>query len=88
MSLQNGFFSGSIPGYPTNTLVQFYVQAVAANGRSVTALNELAFLAYARGDREGAVALLRRALAIRPDDADIRANYDRIVRERGSGVKH
>ncbi|HEY6008557.1 MAG TPA: tetratricopeptide repeat protein, partial [Geobacteraceae bacterium] len=51
---------------------------LAADGRSVTALNELAFLAYARGDREGAQAWLRRALDIRPDDPDVRANYERI----------
>jgi tetratricopeptide (TPR) repeat protein len=55
---------------------------LAENRRSVAALNELAFLAYARGDRDAALDLLRRALAIRPDDRDVRANYERITGTR------
>jgi tetratricopeptide repeat protein len=54
------------------------------NGKNLAALNELAFLAYQRGDLQGAAAYLRRALAIKPDDRDIRANYERIVGTGGA----
>ncbi|HEY6839392.1 MAG TPA: tetratricopeptide repeat protein, partial [Geobacteraceae bacterium] len=58
---------------------------LAEHKTNISALNELAFLAYGRGDLARAEAYLRRALAIRPQDADIRANYERIVGARGGG---
>ena len=48
--------------------------------RNVTALNELAFLAYRRGDLRQAEAWLRQALEQEPDNADARANLERVRR--------
>jgi hypothetical protein len=49
------------------------------DGKNADALNELAFFAVQRGDVKGAELLLRRALDIKPDDPNIRANYERVV---------
>lgn len=46
---------------------------------NVTALNELAFLAFGRGDLRRAESLLQRALDADPGNADIRANYARVL---------
>jgi hypothetical protein len=44
------------------------------------ALNELAFLAYGRGDLQEAASLLEKALALDPDNRELRGNYERIQR--------
>lgn len=46
--------------------------------KNVTALNELAFLAFRSGDPVGAESLLRRALELAPDDQRTRENYKRV----------
>jgi tetratricopeptide (TPR) repeat protein len=51
--------------------------------RSPEALNELAFFAYSRGDVASALHYLKRAAAVSPNDAAVRANIERI--ERGTG---
>jgi tetratricopeptide (TPR) repeat protein len=53
--------------------------------RNITALNELAFLAYRRGDLGQAEELLRQALELDPNNADARANYQRVRDFRKSG---
>jgi tetratricopeptide (TPR) repeat protein len=53
--------------------------------RNITALNELAFLAYRQGDPVRAEELLRQALELEPDNADARANYQRVRDFRKSG---
>lgn len=50
--------------------------------RNVTALNELAFLAYRQGDLPRAEELLRRALELEPDNPDAKANYQRVHNPR------
>jgi tetratricopeptide (TPR) repeat protein len=51
--------------------------------RDPRALNELAFFAYSRGDVASALQYLKRAAAVSPRDAAVRANIERI--ESGSG---
>lgn len=53
--------------------------------RNVTALNELAFLAYRQGNLPQAEELLRQALELDPDNPDARANYQRVRDFRQSG---
>jgi len=53
--------------------------------RNVTALNELAFLAYRRGELPQAEELLRQALELEPDNPDARANYQRVRDSRRPG---
>ncbi|UCH82187.1 MAG: hypothetical protein JSW20_06020 [Nitrospiraceae bacterium] len=45
---------------------------------NTTALNELAFLAYRRGDLSEAVHLIKLALDLEPDNRDFQANYQRL----------
>ncbi|KAB0664489.1 tetratricopeptide repeat protein [Oryzomonas japonica] len=45
---------------------------------NLTALNELAFMAYRRGDVMSAEYLLRKALDLNPDNQEMRQNYQRI----------
>jgi hypothetical protein len=47
--------------------------------KNMTALNELAFLAYQRGDRVAAMSLLRAALDAHPGDPLTTANYNRLI---------
>lgn len=53
--------------------------------RNTMALNELAFLAYRRGDMVQAEDLLRQALELDPNNADTQANYQRVRNSRGTG---
>lgn len=45
---------------------------------NLTALNELAYIAFSRGDLKGAESLLRRALTIDPGNRSSQANYSKI----------
>lgn len=53
--------------------------------RNLTALNELAFLAYRQGDLAQAEELLRQVLELDPSSADARANYQRVRAARHPG---
>jgi hypothetical protein len=55
-----------------------YRHLLAENPRSAPALNELAFLAYARGDLDGALSFMRKALALDADNPQYRRNLDRL----------
>ena len=57
---------------------QTFERLLRLNPDSVVARNELAFLAYQRGDLAAAEQLLRQVLDLDPDNADARANYQRI----------
>ena len=61
-----------------------YTRLLQENGKNVTALNEMAFLAFQRGDLKGAEGFLRRALQVKPDDPDVRANYERLFGAGGA----
>lgn len=45
---------------------------------NVDALNELAFLAYNRGDLRRSAELMQRALRIEPENVELRQNYERV----------
>lgn len=53
--------------------------------RNCSALNELAFLAYRRGDLLQAEEFLRQALELEPDNPDAQANYQRVRNSRQPG---
>jgi len=54
---------------------------------STAALNELAFLAWRRGEVERARELLERALAVEPDNRKLVENYRRLSRATASGPR-
>jgi hypothetical protein len=56
-----------------------YEELLSVDPRSVPALNELAFLAYSRGDLQEALALMERLLEIEPDDPQFLENYRRLM---------
>jgi tetratricopeptide (TPR) repeat protein len=60
---------------------QTFLRLLQVNGRNTAAMNELAFIAYGRGDLQRAASYLRRALQLKPGDPDIRANYERLVND-------
>jgi hypothetical protein len=55
-----------------------YAMLVDLQPDNAVALNELAFLAFSRGDLEIAESMLERALAVDPDNRDYRVNLDRV----------
>jgi hypothetical protein len=55
-----------------------YRRLVAQDPRNAPALNELAFLAYLRGDLDQALSLMQKALALDDDNPQYRQNLDRL----------
>lgn len=53
--------------------------------KNTTALNELAYFAYRRGNQDAAESYLRRALELSPENPDFRANYERIRKAGAMG---
>jgi tetratricopeptide (TPR) repeat protein len=58
------------------------------DGKNIAALNELAFFAYNRGDLKKAESYLRQAMAVKPDDASIKENYELISNTIRRGTGH
>jgi tetratricopeptide (TPR) repeat protein len=57
---------------------QTYRGLLAQEPRNASALNELAFLAYVRGDLDEALSLIRKALVLDADNPQYRQNLDRV----------
>jgi hypothetical protein len=55
-----------------------YRQLLAQDPRNTSALNELAFLVYVRGDLDQALSLTRKALVLDADNPQYRKNLDRL----------
>jgi tetratricopeptide (TPR) repeat protein len=55
-----------------------YRRLIARDPRNAPALNELAFLAYVRGDLDDALSLMRKALVLDADNPQYRQNLDRL----------
>jgi hypothetical protein len=58
---------------------QIFLKLYCRAPKNLTALNELAFLAYRRGDRGTAMTYLRSALDAHPGDQITTANYNRMM---------
>jgi hypothetical protein len=57
---------------------QTYRGLLAQDPRNASALNELAFLAYVRGDLDEALSLMRKALVLDADNPQYQQNLDRL----------
>ncbi len=55
-----------------------YLRLLSFDEENASVLNELAFLAYQRGDVQGATTLMKRALELEPDNVSYRNNYERL----------
>jgi Flp pilus assembly protein TadD len=55
-----------------------YRRLLAQDSQNASALNELAFLVYVRGDLDEALSLMRKALALDADNPQYRKNLDRL----------
>jgi tetratricopeptide (TPR) repeat protein len=64
---------------------QTYRSLIERDPRNAPALNELAFLAYMRGDLDEALSLVREALVLDADNPRYRRNLDRLRAARGAG---
>jgi hypothetical protein len=64
-----------------------YRQLLAIDPRNASALNELAFLAYLRGDLEEAQSLMRKALVQDEDNPQYQQNLNRLRAARGAAAE-
>ena len=64
-----------------------YRRLIARDPRNASALNELAFLVYARGDLDEALSLMREALVLDADNPRYRQNLDRLRAARDAAAK-
>ena len=57
---------------------QTFQRVITAFPKNIRAFNELAYLAFRKGDLTGAETLLRQALVLAPHDRESRENYQRV----------
>jgi len=55
-----------------------FSELLSLDPEHTVALNELAFLAYNRGDLQRSAELMERALTIEPENVELRQNYERV----------